>query len=64
MYIENKYWNHYIGDTDDSLNLIEYLSNKGKKEVISKVQVRMQHPVRDDLLRYLQSGITIGESAE
>ncbi|MDE7257992.1 MAG: DEAD/DEAH box helicase [Lachnospiraceae bacterium] len=36
-------------------------NNKGKKEAISKVQVKMHHPVRDDLLRYLQSGITIEE---
>lgn len=21
MYIENKYWNNYIGDTDDSLSI-------------------------------------------
>lgn len=28
MYIENKYWNNYIGDTDDSLALIEYLADK------------------------------------
>ncbi|MBD5475670.1 MAG: DEAD/DEAH box helicase [Lachnospiraceae bacterium] len=38
-------------------------NNKGKKEAISKVQVKMQHPVRDDLLRYLQSGITIEGNA-
>lgn len=38
-------------------------NNKGKKEAISKVQVKMHHPVRDDLLRYLQSGITIEENA-
>ena len=24
MYIENKYWNNYIGDSDDSLNLIAF----------------------------------------
>lgn len=23
MYIADKYWNHYIGDTDDSLTLLE-----------------------------------------
>lgn len=35
-----------------------------EKEAISKVQVKMHHhPVRDDLLRYLQSGITIEENA-
>lgn len=38
-------------------------NNKGKKEAISKVQVKMHHPVRDDLLRYLQSGIMIEENA-
>ena len=27
MYIENKYWNNYIGDTDDSLNLIAFLED-------------------------------------
>lgn len=36
-------------------------NNKGKKEVISKVKMKMHHPVRDDLLRYLQSGITVEE---
>lgn len=33
MYIENKYWNHYIGDTDDSLTLVEYLAGKQKEEI-------------------------------
>lgn len=33
MYIENNYWNHYIGDTDDSLTLVEYLADKKKKEI-------------------------------
>lgn len=33
MYIENKYWNNYIGDTDDSLTLIDYLADKGKEEI-------------------------------
>ena len=33
MYIEGKYWNHYIGDTDDSLTLAAYLADKGKKEI-------------------------------
>nr|WP_314670901.1 imm68 putative immunity domain-containing protein [uncultured Oribacterium sp.] len=28
MYIENKYWNNYIGDTDDSLNLIAFLEDQ------------------------------------
>lgn len=33
MYIANKYWNNYIGDTDDSLTLIEYLAEKQKEEI-------------------------------
>ena len=33
MYIEGRYWNHYIGDTDDSLTLAAYLADKGKKEI-------------------------------
>ena len=33
MYIENKYWNNYIGDTDDSLSLVEYLADKQKEEI-------------------------------
>lgn len=37
-------------------------NNKGKREVISKVRVKMHHPVRDDLLRYLQSEITTEEN--
>ena len=28
MYIENKYWNNYIGDSDDSLNLIAFLEDQ------------------------------------
>lgn len=33
MYIEDKYWGNYIGDTDDSLTLVEHLAEK-QKEVI------------------------------
>lgn len=33
MYIENKYWNHYIGDTDDSLTLVEHLAEKQAEEI-------------------------------
>lgn len=37
-------------------------NNRGKREVISKVRVKMHQPVRDDLLRYLQSEITTEEN--
>lgn len=33
MYIENKYWNNYIGDTDDSLTLVEHLAGKQREEI-------------------------------
>lgn len=33
IYIMGKYWNHYIGDTDDSLSLIEYLADKRRKKI-------------------------------
>ncbi len=33
MYIKNKYWNNYIGDTDDSLNLIAFLEDRGSNEI-------------------------------
>lgn len=34
MYIEDQFWHHYIGDTDDSLTLMEHLAAK-QKAVIS-----------------------------
>lgn len=33
MYIEDKYWGNYIGGTDDSLTLIEYLASKQKQDI-------------------------------
>lgn len=33
IYIMGKYWNHYIGDSDDSLSLIEYLADKKRKKI-------------------------------
>lgn len=33
MYIDDKYWNNYIGETDDSLTLIAYLADKQKEEI-------------------------------
>ncbi|MCM1258874.1 MAG: imm68 putative immunity domain-containing protein [Roseburia sp.] len=33
MYIEEKYWGNYIGGTDDSLLLLEYLIDKQKTEI-------------------------------
>ena len=33
MYITGKYWNNYIGDSDDSLTLLEYLANKQEETI-------------------------------
>ena len=33
MYIADKYLENYIGDTDDSLTLVEYLAEKQKEEI-------------------------------
>lgn len=33
MYIAEKYWNNYIGDTDDSLTLLTYLADKQKEQI-------------------------------
>lgn len=33
MYIANKYWDDYIGGTDDSLTLVEYLAGKRKRDI-------------------------------
>ena len=33
MYIADKYWNNFIGDTDDSLTLVEYLADRRKQEI-------------------------------
>ena len=53
---------YYMGQFDIiDIQEAEKENNKGKKEAISKVRVKMQYPVRDDLLRYLQSGIVIEE---
>ena len=33
MYIADKYWDNYIGGTDDSMTLVEYLADKHKEEI-------------------------------
>ncbi len=33
MYITGKYWGDYMGGTDDSLTLLDYLVGKGKEEI-------------------------------
>ena len=53
---------YYMGQFD----VIEVMAarkkdNKGKERDITKFQMKMHHPVRDDLLRYLRSKISIEE---
>lgn len=33
MYIAGKFWNNLIGDTDDSLTLVEFLNDQNKEEI-------------------------------
>ncbi len=33
MYIEGRFWNNPIGDTDYSLNLVAFLEDRGKEEI-------------------------------
>ena len=53
MYIENKYWNNYIGDTDDSLNLIDYLKEEIQEEKFTLFS--------SDLIRAKQTAEPIAE---
>ena len=41
MYIK-KYWYNYIGGTDDSLTLVDYLYDKGKTEICNYVMVLVE----------------------
>ena len=36
IYIMEKYWNHYIGDSDDSISLVEYLADKKSNKIKMK----------------------------
>lgn len=49
---------YYMGQFDiiESVDS-EKINNKGKKQSIAKVKMKMHQPVREDLLRYLQSDI-------
>lgn len=49
---------YYMGTFDIvDANADKKKDNNGKERDITKVKVKMHHPVRDDLLRYLQSSI-------
>lgn len=53
---------YYMGQFDImDMQDAEKENNKGKKETICKVRVKMRCPVRDDLFRYLQSNIVTEE---
>jgi len=49
---------YYMGQFDviDAVNSTKE-DNKGRLQPITKVTMKMHHPVREDLLRYLQSNI-------
>lgn len=50
---------YYMGEFDviESINS-QKEDNRGKMQPIAKVKMKMHHPVREDLLRYLQSNIS------
>lgn len=50
---------YYMGQFDVMTAVeAEKKDNKGNQKKITKFEMRMHHPVRDDLLRYLQSSIS------
>ena len=60
-----EYEKDYVFATVETLNrdthLFQYQPNafdRGRMQPITKVTMKMHHPVREDLLRYLQSNIT------
>ena len=56
---------YYMGQFDImDMQDAEKENNKGKKEAICKVRVKMRCPVRDDLFRYLQSNIVTEEGTD
>lgn len=53
---------YYVGQFDViDIKPARKKDNSGKERDIAKFQMKMHHPVRDDLLRYLQSNINITE---
>ncbi len=56
---------YYMGTFDVTEVLADKKKdNSGKLQDISKVTMRMHHPVRDDLLKYLESSVEGGETNE
>ena len=52
---------YYMGRFDIvDISLAQKLDNKGIPKDITKVAMRMQHAVREDLLLYLKSNISEG----
>lgn len=60
MYIADKYWNHYLGDTDDSLTLIDYLADKRKKVLtLGEIFSDLGFDQRDGNFAYSEEPITV-----
>ncbi|MDY2998007.1 MAG: imm68 putative immunity domain-containing protein [Faecalimonas sp.] len=52
MYIE-KYWGNYIGGTDDSLTLLDYLIDKQKPEItLSEIFAECDGHIESILIGY------------
>jgi len=55
---------YYVGQFDViDVKPARKMNNRGVEQDIAKLQMKMHHAVRDDLLRYLQSNITVEENA-
>jgi hypothetical protein len=55
---------YYVGEFDiKSMKSAKKKDNSGKERDITKFIMRMHHPVREDLLRYLQSNISMEKEA-
>ena len=49
---------YYMGEFDVvDTKEAQKTNNKGKQQVITKVTMKMHHAVREDLLRYFESGL-------
>lgn len=49
MYISETYWENYIGDTDDTMTLIEHLIGKHKEEITDLAALLLEYKVNGSI---------------
>ena len=49
MYID-KYWGNFIGGSDDSLNLVAFLEDQKKEEILSLIHIYTGHGLQSACL--------------